>query len=337
MTTPPKMGQNSTPEESEYGVFWGDDLFKEVPNKMPIIEHFLYEKDVIFITAQAGVGKSVFILQMIANLTAGTPFLDSFAVPKPCKVLLLQTEGDRAETIARVKCIDRVVKYNHNNWVHLNLDGICLNTDEGHKEFMDFIEKPKFDYDVIVIDPLYTTVKGSVSNDEVVTEWVRHMRKVRMKYKCAFVVAHHETIKDFYVDGSKVLKGSKDLMGSSFWGAFGSYNYKIFGDKDHGYKLIRGKERNPKIIDNLSLRLIEPDPLRFIIADEGFSLSETQVLKILEDSRVPYNAAKIISATGLSRATVYRILRNLHTQNKISKISEGENVLYTSTVKNNNP
>ena len=326
MNRAPKIEHSDDFEASEFGVFWGESLFVGVPPKEPLIDHVLYERDVIFVSAQAGVGKSVLVMQMMASLTSGTPFLDSFEVSRPHNVLLLQTEGDRAETLRRIKCMEKAVKFDHSRWVHVNLDGICLNTTEGLNKFMALIDAPKLRYDIIIIDPLYTTIKGSMNDDEAVSDWVRNIRAVKQKFNCAFIVVHHESIKEMYVEGQRVSKGAKDLMGSSMWGAFGSYNFKLAGNVDKGFTFIRGKERSPNIIDNLSLRLVEPDPLFFVMAEDELNLSETQVFKLLGEVGKPLTAQEIIRLTKLSKATVYRVIRQLSKNDKIMKCS-GENVV----------
>jgi RecA-family ATPase len=256
------MTQESADEGIEYGVFWGDSLFAHAKRKAPIIDHFLYVNDTIFINAQTGVGKSIFLLQMLASLTTGESFLGAFKIHGPKNVLLLQTEGDRVETLQRLNAIGRGVRIDHDRWVHVNLDGICLNTQQGLNDFMKMIEAPGINYDVVIIDPLYTTVKGSLSSDDVATDWIRSARAIRRKYQCAFAVSHHDTIKTQYYEGQVLQQSSKNLMGSSYWGAFTSYNFKLTL-RNGIYTLTSGKERNPQVIDTIHMRLIEPDPLTF--------------------------------------------------------------------------
>ena len=290
------------------------------------MENFLYQNDTIFISAQSGVGKSVLALQLLASLTSGKPFLEAFPIDKPKKVLYLQTEGDRAETLERIKCMEKAVAFNHENWVHINLPGVCLNTPEGYKTFMELAAQPKMMYDVIIIDPLYTTVKGSLNNDDVATDWIRYMRSVRNIYDCAFVVIHHDSIKEHWQDGQKVTKSDKDLMGSSYWGAFVTYNYKLTVNKEGLYTLSSGKERNKLAIDRLNLRMIEPDPLLYVIADDNYTINEKAVKVAL--MLMAMTITEIIAETKLSRATAYRILRKLGDKGLISKTGEGNRVTY---------
>lgn len=314
---------------TEYGIFWGADMLNKPSEKAHLIEHFLYERDTIFISAQSGVGKSILTMQMLASLTSGQPFLGSFQVSRPCKVLYLQTEGDRSETIDRIKAMERGVAFNHANWVHVNLDGICLNTPEGYKQFIDLISAPKMKYDVVIIDPLYTTVKGSLNNDDVATDWVRYMRSVRKIYGCAFIVVHHESIKEVWVDGQKLAKGAKDLMGSTYWGAFVTYNFKLTHNAKEGtYTLASGKERNKKVIDTVKLKMIEPSPLMYVIADDTFTLSEATIKNLIIASPRTLEVKEIIKLTNVSRATAYRTIRKLLEDKMIVKHEDDGIVRY---------
>ena len=112
------MPAGTTEEPLEYGIFFGDSLRKKIYPKIPVIDHFLYERDVICISAESGVGKSILALQILCNLTTGSPFLDTYAINKEYNVLLLQTEGDRAETLERLDSMATGMKINDDNWAH---------------------------------------------------------------------------------------------------------------------------------------------------------------------------------------------------------------------------
>lgn len=316
-------------QHQEYGVFWGEGLFCNVSPKVPVIEHILYKGDTIFITAQAGVGKSILALQMMASLSSGKPLFGAFKVHRPNYVLYLQTEGDRVETLERMKAMSKGVSFWFDNIIHVNLDGICLNTAEGYNKFVQLIKAPEIMYDVVIIDPLYTTVKGSLSNDDVATDWIRYMRSLRNFYRCSYIVVHHDSIKEQWSDGVKIEKGPKDIMGSTYWGAFVSYNYKLTVNKEGIYTLTSGKTRNRYVIDKVQLKMVEPEPLMYVISDESFNVSENQVERLLEDSKEPLGAKQLIEQTGLSRATIYRILKNLSEKDKISKSGDGNSVKYS--------
>lgn len=316
---------------TEFGVFWGKNLFKGLGDKDPIIEHILYKGDTICIAAEPGVGKTVLALQMIANLTTGTSFLDEFIISRPYKVLLLQTEGDRCETMNRFESISKGMPINYENFVHMNIDGICLNTKEGCDKFLEMARLPKMLYDVIMIDPLYTTVKGSLSSDDVATDWIRAKRSIKKEFKGAsFVIINHESVKPRIVDGKVMAKSKKDSFGSTFWSADFNYFYTL-RVKDNLFTFESGKERNKYIIDKVDMYMLEPEPLMYVLADKDISLKEIQIYKLLKESAIPLDVSSIKKRTDISRATIYRVLAKLllSTTTKINKVGKGSSTKYS--------
>lgn len=317
------MGYRATEEDMvdgvEFGAFWGNSLYSRVIEKSSIVEDFVYTNDVVCISADAGVGKSLFLLQLLCNLTTGEPFLGTYKIPRPCNVCYLQTEGDRGETIDRIKAMCGGMGIDNSRWVHINLAGICLNTEEGKNKLKDLMLAPGMRYDVLMIDPLYTTVKGSMSKDEVATDWIRNMREIKELFKnCAVFIAHHLP-KDNYVDGKKV---GKTMFGSVMWRAYVNYSYQ-FTKKDGKHTLTVDKKRNDKIgFDHLDLKLLEPFPLKFIYADEDATTSKNQVKAVIVGAGKPLSAKEIIEKTGISKATVFRVLKLLMKGEGVVKLTD---------------
>ena len=83
------------------------------------------------------------------------------------------------------------------NWVHINLNGIALNTDIGYNKFMELAMKPKIKYDVIIIDPLYTPVKGSFHSAATASPWIVHIRNIRTVFACASLVCLITSISNY--------------------------------------------------------------------------------------------------------------------------------------------
>ena len=109
---------------SEYGIFYGDKLFPSKTTKVPIIENFLYEKDVMCIKSKEGVGKSILAQQLVFCLTSGTDLFDTYHINKPYNVLWIQTEGDREETFERIASMEKglTIDPSHGNVLSLQFD-----------------------------------------------------------------------------------------------------------------------------------------------------------------------------------------------------------------------
>ena len=297
------------PKIDEYGTFKGEDIYAYTGSKSFIIDSILYEKDVLCISSSPGVGKSILAMQMLSNLTTGEPFLGIYDIDKPHNILYIQTEGDRAETIERLRNMGEAIKIDNNNWVHMNLASIALNTDRGLKDFFNEAHSAKMKFDIIIIDPLYTTVKGSMSDDEVTTDWIRNIRLIRQTFNSTFIILHHEG-KDLYHDGNIIDKGNAHIFGSIFWSSFMNGNYKFKAYPDNIRTLELGKERSGKMIDKLNLKLIEPKPL-YYIPTEHIKESTVRIEMLIRGAKDWIHNKEIVNSTKFTRMTVYRALKEL--------------------------
>lgn len=292
----------------EYGVFFGDTLYDYTDEKIPIIEHLFYENDIICISSKPGIGKSILAKQLMCCMTTGKPFLDTYKVPKKRTVLYVQTEGDRAETIERMTHMTMGMDLDNNRWAHINQDGIVINTQEGIKNLIKLAKEPNMDFDIIILDPLYTTVKGTLSSDEVATDWIRNARKLKTIFNCSIMVLHHDSKEGFF-EGKNVEKQDSDIFGSVYWSAFFNSNFKLKRRKDQ-FVLQRGKQRSGKITDSVLMKLVEPKPLMFVNNDNDLDLTSLKVTMVLKSGE-RFQAKEIQLKADVSLASVYRTLGKL--------------------------
>lgn len=328
------MANNETPKEGlEYGIFTGEEIFQKVLPKECIIEGLLNKGDNLMITSLPGTGKSILALQLICNLTTGTSLLDTFVIPKPRRVLYVQTEGDRAETVNRLNHMKKALKIDNTLWAHYNVAGLTLNTPDGLREFLKHIKTVSLDYDVVIIDPLYPTVKGSLASDDVATDWQRATRVIRETYKrISYIAFHHDTIKENWQSGKVVSKSTENIFGSTMWSAWISANYKM-SRNDGVYKLLAGKGegrgRTGQGIREIRMRLIEPTPLYFIIDEEGLNESTTKVWALLRGSpKKKFRRMELEDLVDKSKPTICRALATLDKEGKLNKTEEEGLVYY---------
>jgi hypothetical protein len=310
----------------EFGVFWGDSLRERVVTKEAIIENLLYLNDVVCLSADSGVGKSLLALQLLCNLTTGESFLGTYKTARPMCVLYVQTEGDRSETLERLEAMCAGMKLDDSKWVHINLSGISLNTPQGLKDFKHLALAPGIKYDVIILDPLYTTVKGSLSSDEVATDWIRSVREIKaIFYNCAVILLHHEG-KDIYQEGKLLPRKADSMFGSTFWKAYVNYTYRLYrhGDK---HILELGKRRNDKTPDKLELKLVEPFPLKYVYADEDVNVPRLKVISLLGAKPEGASCKEILEACGISKATFYRVIKVLLDEGTIEKMEVNAHII----------
>jgi len=303
--------------DGEYGVFSRAKLWERAPAKTYIIEHLLYDRDVMCISSKAGVGKSVLTLQMMCCLTSGTNFLDTYKVYRPCNVLYIQTEGDRAETLERLTAMRKMVPLDDSRWAHINLPGIAINDPKEFQQLVAAVRNLGMPIDVIIIDPLYTTVKGDMSKNEVSTDWIRNIRWLKAFCDCAVIVNNHEG-KDVYNEGVAIDRGAVSIFGSTFWAAFFNQNYRLKVYDGH-HLLEIGKNRSGKAVDKIAMRMVTDGTLAYIPHDETATVKQIKVETILREGR-PVGAKELVKLSGLSQATVYRVIRKLEDEGKIERV-----------------
>jgi len=295
----------------EFGIFWGQGIYDYKDTKKPIIKHLLYENDTMCISSKAGVGKSILALHLLFNLTTGTKFLDTFEIDGPKNVLYLQTEGDRAETLERIKAMKQGLKVDDERWAHLNLDGVHLNTTDGLGKLVRYARDPGIKYDVFMIDPLYTTVRGTMVSDEVASDWIRNLRKFRAEFDCAVIVLNHSH-KPLYQAGKKVERETDNVFGAFGWGAYFNQQFN-FSVSDGIHYLKAGKRRSGgKIVDEVYMKMVEPEPLMFILPDEDTGLTYIKISTLLRNNVGRKYTAKVLAdKTGVSTASTYRALNKV--------------------------
>ncbi len=150
------------------------------------------------------IGKSNFILNLLARMSAGEPYLEDFVPTKPLKIFYLQNEVDaytlqsRAEII-KVDAPNLVITAMNEDENTMNEDETVVFNDKGMQEIYELIKEafPDTPPDVICIDPLrnmfYSDGKGGTSSEEGMTEFCRRLRILRNKVnpQASIMLIHH--------------------------------------------------------------------------------------------------------------------------------------------------
>jgi len=313
--------------ESQYGMFWGEKLFPAKITKIPIIENFLYENDVMCIKSKEGVGKSILAQQLMFCLTSGTDFLDTYHIHRPYNVLWIQTEGDREETFERIGNMQKGLKCDHTKWGHLFLSGASMNTPRGMKEVIKEAKKPGIIWDVVIIDPLYTTIQGELTKDCIASDWVRNVREMKGEFNSpAIIVLHHEN-KSFYHKGEEVDRKTGDVFGAFGWGAFFNTIYKL-SMKGGIHTLKMGKDRGAKISKKIDMKLLEPKPLMFVVDELNLSLSKVSIEAYIRDNDSVTRGQIMKHITNTSESSIDRAIRQFKKNGTLETFTEDGQLFY---------
>lgn len=305
--------------DSQYGMFWGDTLFPKTITKIPIIENFLYESDVMCIKGKEACGKSILAQQLVSCLTSGTDFLDTYHITKKYRVLWIQTEGDREETFERIGNMERALAFDHEMWGHLFLAGASMNTPRGMRDIIKEIEKSAIKaWDVVIIDPLYTTIQGALTADNVASDWVRNVREMRgMIGNPSIIVLHHEN-KTMYHQGEEVERKVGDVFGAFGWQAFFNSIYRL-SIKSGIHTLSSGKDRGFKTAKKIDMKLIEPSPLLFVTDDKHLTVGSSLVERYIRDHANVTRREIIAGVTEVSESTIDRAIKKFKDNGTLEK------------------
>jgi len=192
-----------------------------------IADGFLYEKTILMMSADPGVGKSTIAAQMTVELAAGLPLFGTFTVPEPCKVFYIQAERCITEFLERINTLskrfpilkdniiatDEYQKFNLLNADHADLFVECILRD---------YQKAK----VIIVDPIYCLVAGGLKDDVPASAFTKVMSRVHKETGSMLYYDHH-TVKQQHDSHGNPIKKDDPFYGSQWLKAHCTGGYYI--------------------------------------------------------------------------------------------------------------
>jgi len=291
-----------------------------------LVDRLLWENQIIIILAKEKVGKSLFSLQMACALSCGERFLGEFEVLRPMKVLYIQAEGDRYETINRIKAMvsEKGVKWNPDNFYHMFPPALSLDTKDGYHSLVNSIKAINFCPNIIFIDPLYMSMIGDLNDNQRARMFCRHARELQAAFNCSIIINHHQhrPVKE-QKTGRYINEGDNAIMGSFVWKAFPSHVIRLQKKKDDSVVMTCDTQRSGVVITDIHLTLIHPYPLKFKIVETNEHRSD-QVLKLLNMEKHGLTCDSMVNMTGLSENTIRKSITELLKENKIHRTNQGK-------------
>jgi hypothetical protein len=291
----------------------GTELLGLKFNKRPwLVDRVMRERDSVLFVGNEKVGKSLFIQQMMFNMTSGTPFLDQFDVARECRVSYLQLEGELEDTQDRAERMIRSnVQFKPENFQILfypTVDMQDLNvTQELFKAIMQFHQP-----DLVVVDCVYAAMRGSLSDDEAVRAFLSNVRWLKNALHCAVLMIHHRRKSRFDNHGKVVEEDDDSTFGSKFLKAFPDSIFMFsLNQKTMQRTLTCATQRSGDIVRDTEIVLNEPDPLYFTVGglERGRAVELYQYLQQCGDEGA--SVVDIMDRFAMSRPTVFRTLRDL--------------------------
>jgi hypothetical protein len=312
-----------------YRTYTGKDLFTiDGDRSQPIIEGLLYEKDFVLVVGKAKTNKSIFSMQIASSISSGTPFLDTFDVPKPRMVWYFATEGKDNDIKERFYNMSQGVDIDSDNILLICSPGFRFNTEEGVLRLNQLLKENGDRLpNVIIIDALYKSIKGSMKDDNNITDFLHVVGEFADKCHSAVILVHHKT-KTMYNQGKALDRGDEDTYGSSFLLNAVDHSININGTSASKSRDISiTTQRSGNIVDNLKVELVAPIPLCLRIIGTG-SDREAELFNIIHSSKNGVSFDQISKKFDVGKTTIYSMLKNLQANNQISKDDKHRPVLY---------
>ena len=247
------------------------------PERKPLIQDFLYERSVIMISADPGAGKSVITAQAIAQMSCGLPVFGFLQVPKPVKCYYVPFERGKEEILERLKIMYETIPMDFDNiFINDSFIGYDVLKSDHADLIINSIEIAN--PDVVILDPIYASVAGVLSNDEKASQFTRFSARIQAEVGCANWLNHHTTKQSYAQDGTAIEK-EDPFYGSQWLKAHCTAAYYLKKNSESGTTLINKKDSHGNLIKKIKLDYNAEDYISFIDA-KNIDLSPIERLKI---------------------------------------------------------
>ena len=316
---------------SNFKIYDGKELFeKEFPPRGFIIENIIKEKDTMMVVGTPKAGKSLFTLQLVMSVTSGEPFLGQYEVKKPLNVLYVASEGEIEDWQNRMRRMHKYLDFDISKFKFNYTSPLSL-----HKSSGDFVkgiigayqgEKPG----LLILDPVYMMmIGGSLSDDGVVREFNAKVRVLKDVLGCSVILVHHTRKPQRNKAGEMVIEdGTSNFFGSQMFYAFVDHMlYFDHNKKDDTREFACTGQRSGDIVRQQKVRLIEPDPLYFELAEDLPFNKEAMIFEYLK-SRGQRTWEDIVRDLDMSKTSFFRWARKLKQDGRIATTTSHERPVY---------
>lgn len=315
---------------SDFGFYTAREMFKkEFESREALVDQILHEKDSVLFAGKAKTGKSILLFQLICSLTNGEPFLDRFEVRRKCRVLYLQLEGSMSDSKDRFERMTKALPMDQDNFFLFFSPPMPLNTTEALVKLIKEIQDKMGKVDVIVIDPLYFAMKGSMSDDMAVRELTGNLRILQEHFNCACIIVHHFKKSRRDEKGAILTPDDDDVFGSVFFQAWITHQFLFDVDKSSKARTLQcNLQRSGKIVDRISMKLREPDPLYFEEIGHWPTKAETIYKFLMANPNEAFTARDIYSKIDMAKSSFYKFSKEVLLMPQIKTAMKGSERAY---------
>lgn len=269
--------------------------------KAPLITGLVQQAQNILLVAPQKSGKSVLSLQLGLCLASGVRALE-WEVKEPRRVLYYCFEMTGDEVQAVVRRLAKACGISRADFHLRRVAYLPLNNDESFNALTEDVMAVK--PHLLVLDPLYRLVKGSLKDDDVANVITARLNTLSMSNGHATLIPHHTHRLRRDGDGLEINEGVESYFGSFVWTAWVDKMYMLsFKKAWKEGEFWAGFERKPEFGGKRKVWLRdEEDALAFETGGVALGKVAREVLE-----RLP-------SVSGLGVREIARVLDAAHSQ-----------------------
>lgn len=232
----------------------------------------VYNKAIIVGPQKAG--KSILAQQLAHTVATGKPFL-GFPTMAHTPILYIAGEGGEREMAKRGVAMGRALPIADEAVWLWTIPEYPFNSPAGMNALMGVastVKERTGRFPVLtIIDPLYATFRGSLKDDEAAGAYTHALNVYQDTVEGAAVIFHHDHRPRRTEKGDILDEGPESYFGSFVWGAWCEVMLQLKVRPDKTRVLSAGPIRRPIALGDepLELTLVEPDPLLFVLKEEG--------------------------------------------------------------------
>lgn len=297
----------------EAGIYTVRELLKLEIKCSPLVEGLLWERDNVFLVGGEKAGKSILAIQLAFSLTSGQSFLGEYTVVKPSKVLYIQAEGKLGETRDR---IEKMLVANDCDIDNLHIayfPHIALDTPDGYNMLVKYINDFKIEPNVVIFDPLYHCMQGSLIDEHAARKMTTHLRELGEKLSATIIVVHHTHKPIRTQNGNIIDEGDDGIFGSFVWKAWADHTLLFRVNKSTKVRVLScNTQRSGKVVESEELLLIDTPFLGFNRKLDDSKPYEIAVRECLDRAgRAGLTRDDLKSRTQYSMTAIEKSLRKL--------------------------
>ena len=215
-----------------------DFVFHAKDNIKVISENFLYQKSIIMMSGDPGVGKSTINANIVRDLSCGAPLFNFFHTPKPAIAYYVPFERGAYEMADRLKSLSGVLEP---CWENIIIKPDFIGFDMFDQKQADtFVNSVILDLNyfrglkievVVMLDPIISMVSGEIKEEKYAKAITRVANQIQTKTDCALILTNHTT------KAASNKKGEHKVdpfYGSQVFKAFCTSGIHVSKNKDYG-------------------------------------------------------------------------------------------------------